>query len=550
MGLGGNCFRTASSRVHRRRAATHRIALLCLIVLLISVLTVACGGGTKDGGGSGSAVRVNVAEAAKSPGARTFRASHEVADPGDESAMPLPSRPTIGTRKQAVTRKASRILRCGIAVFPCPFDGVAQGTFNSPPDPNAAVGAGDIVEVVNDQFRVTNRLGAVLCNGPITLQKLLGGISDNLTDPRVQFDDVNQRFSLSVSPVPPPHSSAAPALFVSASETANPCGMWFVFRLTFTGDAFPTGDFLDFPMLGQDQNALLLSLRTCLQGKDCLKPDGAKFSVFGLPKSTIYSGGQVEFKTFKVDSLTAPVTNAGRPLVASPASFFLAAVPGTGYKLYRLTNSGGSGASLSKTTISDPFSKPSRTVNQPGAGAGAGLDPSDGNITSFPYFDGNLIWFVHDADVDGFPTVRYGRLDTSKNTVETTFAFHNPNSDDFNPSLAVGFAPSGEKVFLNWAFTNTPAGTATTNVFAEGDAHQPLVQIAGPGTVDASGGVLTPAKCVIGSNGCRFGDFSSVSVDPGVAGCAFAAQQYFATDGSWKTRITPIGQCRHIVVHP
>ena len=239
----------------------HRMALLCLIVLLISVLTVGCGGGTKKNAGSGDAIRVNVAEAAKSPNARTFRATHEVADPGDESAAPLPARPTIGTRKQApvATPQPLRIRPCDIAVFPCPFDGVAQGpvgsaTFGSPPDPNAAVGAGDIVEVVNDQFRVTNRLGAVLCNGPITLQKLLGGISDSLTDPRVQFDDVNRRFSLSVTVVPPPHSSAAPAIFVAASETADPCGNWFVFRLTFTGDAFPTGDFLDFPMLGQDQN--------------------------------------------------------------------------------------------------------------------------------------------------------------------------------------------------------------------------------------------------------------------------------------------------------
>jgi hypothetical protein len=100
-------------------------------------------------------------------------------------------------------------------------------------------------------------------------------------------------------------------------------------------------------------------------------------------------------------------------------------------------------------------------------------------------------------------------------------------------------------VFLNWAFTDTPAGTATTNVFAERDASQPLVQIAGPGTVDATGGVVT--LCA-NNNQCRFGDFSSVSVDPGVAGCAFATQQYFATDGSWKTRITPIGQCENIVV--
>jgi hypothetical protein len=530
----------------------HRIALLCLTVVLLSVLTVGCGGGTKKNAGSGDAIRVNVAEAAKSPDARTFRASHEVFDPGDESAAPLPSRPTIGTRKQAAPPQRLRIRPCRIAIFPCPFDGVAQGTtFLSPPDPNAAVGAGDIVEVVNDQFRVTNRLGAVLCNGSITLQKLLGGISDDLTDPRVQFDDVNRRFSLSVTVEPPPGASATPAIFVAASETADPCGQWFVFRLTFSGDDFPTGTFLDFPMLGQDQNALLLSLRTCLKNKDCLKPDGAIFTVFGLPKSTIYSGQHVDFNAFRVDSLTAPVTNAGQPLIASPVSFFLAAVPGTGYKLYRLTNSGGSGASLSKTTSSDPFSKPSRPVNQPGVVST--IDPSDGNITSFPYFDGTFIWFDHVADDDGFPTVRYGKVDPSKNTVQTTFAFHTGSSDDLNPSIAVGFAPSGEKVFLNWAFTDTPAGTATTNVFAEGDARLPLVQIAGPGTVDATGGVVTPSvprSSCDAEHKCRFGDFSSVSVDPGVAGCAFATQQYFATDGSWKTRITPIGQCAQIVVHP
>ncbi len=31
---------------------------------------------------------------------------------------------------------------------------------------------------------------------------------------------------------------------------------------------------------------------------------------------------------------------------------------------------------------------------------------------------------------------------------------------------------------------------------------------------------------------------------------AFAAQQYFASDGSWKTRITPIGTCTSIVALP
>jgi len=290
-------------------------------------------------------------------------------------------------------------------------------------------------------------------------------------------------------------------------------------------------------MLGQDQNALLLSLRSCPKN-NC---SNAIFTVFGLPKSIIYNAQHVDFDAFQVDSLTAPVTNAGQ--VTSAVSFFLAAVPGTGYKLYRLTNNGGSGASLSKTTISDTFSVPSRPVNQPGAPNDT-IDPSDGNITSFPYFDGTFIWFAHDADDDGFPTVRYGRGDPSKNTVETTFAFHSGSSDDFNPSIAVGFTPSGEKVFFNWAFPDASHGIATTNVFAEGSANLPLVQIAGPGTADATGGVVTGCGAK-----CRFGDFSSVSVDPGTPGCAFATQQYFAANGSWKTRITPIGQCESIIVN-
>ena len=521
----------------------------CLTVVLMSILIGISGCHPAKSAGSGDAVRVNFAEAAKSPDARTIPATNQpVFDRGTEPA--LPSKPTSGARKQAAAPaaapQASRIRPCDIAIFLCPFDGVVQDNcdscLSSPPDPNAAAGAGVIVEVVNDLIQVTNRKGAVQCGGPVTLQHLLR-TTDSLTDPRVQFDNVNQRFSLSVT-VSNPGASDTPAMHVAATETQDPCGSWFIYRLTFHGDPYPTGAFLDFPMLGQDQNALLLSLRTCLPKKNCFNSDGAVFTVFGLPKSTIYSGAHVEFDAFQVDSLTAPVTNAGQPMIASPVSFFLAAVPGTGYKLYRLTNSGGAGASLSKTTISDPFSKPSRRVNQPGTSAT--IDPSDGNITSFPYFDGTFILFAHDGDDDGFPTVRYGRVEPSKNSVATTFAFHSGSSDDFNPSVAVGFTPRGERVFLNWAFTDSLAGTATSNVFASGDANQPLVNIAGPGTVDVTGSV---SQC--GTNGqCRFGDFSSVSMDPSVSGCAFATQQYFGTDGNWKTRITPIGQCEEIVVHP
>jgi hypothetical protein len=131
-------------------------------------------------------------------------------------------------------------------------------------------------------------------------------------------------------------------------------------------------------------------------------------------------------------------------------------------------------------------------------------------------------------------------VDTGNNTVVTTWAFHSGSSDDFNPSLAVGIDPHGETVYLTWAFTDTAAGTATSAVFASGDASQPIVKIAGAGTIySPSGGVSTQG---------RFGDFSSVSVDPSVSGCAFATQQYFGANGNWRSRIAPIGQCESIVI--
>jgi hypothetical protein len=496
------------------------------------------------GVGSGAALRVSFTEAAKSADARTRVPSNpDVGDRGE--LLELPSVPTSGSRKQAstpgfATPQTSRIRTCDIAAIPCPFDGVVQDNCanctNPPPDPNAAVGAGRIVEVVNNLIQVTDRLGAVQCGGPVTLNRLLR-TTDGLTDPRVQFDNVNQRFSLSVT-VSSVTASSTPAMWVATSQGEDPCGTWWVYRLTFHGDPYPTGTFLDFPMLGQDTHALLISIRGCLRDKNCFDADGAIFTIFGLPKSIVYSGTHVNFNSFRVDSLTAPVTNAGQPMIESPVSFFLAAVPGTGYKLYRLTNSGGPGAILTKTTISEPFSAPTRRVNQPGTTAT--LDPSDGNITHSPYFDGRFIWFTHGGDAEGFPTVRYGRVDTGNNTVVATWAFHSGSSDDFNPSLAVGIDPHGETVYLTWAFTDTAAATATSAVFASGDASQPIVTIAGAGTIySPSGGVSTQG---------RFGDFSSVSVDPSVSGCAFATQQYFGANGNWRSRIAPIGQCESIVI--
>jgi hypothetical protein len=269
-----------------------------------------------SGGGSARPSVVNFADAVKANGQRFQPVQPQLAPRTDSGTATLPSRPTTGSRPGA---KNGTIRPFAAPAVAANFDGVNQATgcgSCQPPDPNAATSGSEIVEVVNAFIQVTDNSGNVLCNGGITLNRLLRS-TDSLTDPRVQFDNINRRFSLSVT-LNPASTSATPAMWVAASDTDDACGTWRVYRLTFNGSPFPAGTFLDFPMLGQDRNALLISTRNFTPN------NGVNFTVYGLPKATIYAGNAVSFSTFGVASLTAPVSNAGNPMISSPFSYFLA----------------------------------------------------------------------------------------------------------------------------------------------------------------------------------------------------------------------------------
>lgn len=450
----------------------------------------------------------------------------------------LPAKPTVGRksiRAGAAVAGPNRATRSNATtpalirpqVAPAVvnnFDGlnIAQACGGcEPPDPNAAVGANEVVEMVNTSFEVYTKDSIPLCG--IDLNTFFG-TTDGLSDPRVMYDNVNGRYLAVVTDV-----SALPSLWVFATQTNDPCGGWWVFHPGFSGGSFPAGTLLDYPILGQDTNAMLLSTNN-------FTPSGENFTVFGIPKSALYSGSGFSFSAFNTSSFTAPVTNGGIPMIGTGLSYFLGSVPGTGYVLYNLTNSGGPGATLTlQATISSPFNAPSRRANQPGTTQT--LDPLDGRIDWSPINDGNFIWFAHGIDIAGFPGVRYGAIGIAGNNATVAVAFHSGTSDDFNPSVGVGNDPNtgGNFIFVNWAYTDTPNNVATSDTV---DSVQPLAgvpDLIGTG-VDLVNGLSTGED--------RFGDYSSVAIDPTNpnGSCALTTQQYFP-DGNWGTRIARVGTC-------
>jgi hypothetical protein len=452
----------------------------------------------------------------------------------------LPSRPTVGSRPEVPLGKpATAGPNAGAGGAPSVRPLVAPGVVNNfegignavacgcqPPDVNAAVGINQIVETVNLRLQVFTKTGLAACAG-VSLNTFLG-TADSLSDPRVQYDNVNGRYSFSVTVIPA-SGTATPAIWVAASQTSNACGGWFLFRIGFSGGSFPAGTLLDYPILGQDRNALLIAT-------DNFTPTSENFTVFGIPKSAVYAGAGFSFSAFNTASLVAPASNGGIPMISTGFSYFLGAVPGTGYRLYRLTNSGGAGATLTlQATISSPFSAPTRRVNQPGTATT--LDPLDGRIDWSPVNDGNFIWFAHGIDSGGFPTIRYGAISIAANTAAVAVAFRSGTSDDFNPSVGVGNSPTGGNfIYLNWAFTDTPAGVATSDTV---DSVQPG---GGVPNLIATGVVLANGSS---TGQTRFGDYSSSTIDPTNANgsCALVAQQLFAANGLWRTRIARVGVC-------
>jgi hypothetical protein len=406
------------------------------------------------------------------------------------------------------------------------FDGVNQATACGtcfPPDPSAAVGQTEIAQMVNGRLRVTTKTGTINCD--LNLPFFLG-TDDALAHPHIIYDTNSNQYAFIVSVIPT--NDAVPAMWAAISSNDEACGLWNASRITFTGNDFPGGTVLSTTILGQDRNALLVSSQNTT-------PSGTNFTSFAILKSQIINQQTVSFTTFDTQVRTSPATNAGAPLLNTSASFFIGAVPGTGYRLYKLTNPGQSNQSFSFLfTVTSRFNAPSRQVHQPNTTAT--LDPGDGRITANAVFDGAFIWFTHGVDLSGFPSIRYGAVSPVNGGIATASAFRSSNSDDFNPSIAVAPTSGGDRVFLDWNYTDT---SITRGASPTIDTVNP-----GSGVPNLNGTGISLLNGSVSTSQSSFGAFSSFAIDPTAAtNCAVSATEYFQSDGTWRTRVTRVGSC-------
>jgi hypothetical protein len=421
-------------------------------------------------------------------------------------------------------------------VLDADFAGVGQLTacgFCLPPDTHGAAGREHYVEVTNSHLDVWERAGGRRVVS-VSLYGFFGWTETTVFDPRAVYDADAGRWYVAAD-----SDAASPTVqyvHLAVSRTADPVGEWDVYRIDVAQGA--GGTFFDFPQLGVDRRALVLT-GDVFAGAGEGEYLGS--DVLVIPKAELLAGGPVPLQRFEAvagATIAPPIVldDAPRTYLVS-ADVVSPAAPSRALHLLALETSGEPGAAT-VTPLPDvavgPYAVPP-PARQPDVKAQ--LDTLDGRFVNASTQRGRSLWQVHTIADDGFARGRYYRIDTDAGELFQSGPIgRSDTSFDFNMSIA---ANDRGTAFVTWSSTD-PADDRLVQVrFSGRQNDDPKGSMNLPGRLlYASPEVYRPS---IGSRVRRWGDYSAVAMDPVDPGAAWIVNEAVPHEERWGSRIARIG---------
>jgi hypothetical protein len=425
------------------------------------------------------------------------------------------------------------------------FDGVGNGvsgpggtfTVNSaPPDTNAAVGPNHIVETVNTDLAVFNKTTGAIVFGPVAINTLWSGFGggcqvDNDGDPIVTYDRLADRWIISQFQV----TSTPLQQCVAVSKTADPTGAYFRYAFNYSG--FP-----DYPKMGVWPDAYYVSYNmfnnagTSFLGSQVCAFDRAKMLTGAAATQQCFStstsfGGLLPSD---LDGTLLPPTGAPNPVVALGATSTSLAYWKFHVDWTTPANSTFTGpTSLTVPAYTEACGQTGTCIPQSGGGSLDSLSDRLMYRAAYRSFaDGHhSIVTNHAVTVGTNVGVRWYelRVDAANNlsafqagtyAPDTAFRWMGSAAMDQAGNIALGFSTSSSTTKPSIRYTGRLAGDAA-------------------GTMTQGEGTIITGAGAQGSTLSRWGDYSSLQIDP-VDDCTFwYANEYIPANGTfnWKTRI-------------
>ncbi len=420
------------------------------------------------------------------------------------------------------------------------FDGIGNGIAgfavnSAPPDTNGDIGLNHYVQTVNTDFAIYNKSGTLLY-GPVPINTLWSGFgggcqTNNDGDPTVVYDRIANRWVISQFSV-----STTPYLqCVAVSQTPDPTGAWY--RYSFSYANFP-----DYPKMGFWPDAYYVSFNMFSNGGNSF----AGATVCAYDRTKMLSGQAATQQCFNTSTtyggiLPADLTGTRQPPAGSPNYVLGLGATSSTLVFWKFhvdwttpANSTFTGpTALAVASYTEACGSSGTCIPQ--VGTTQQLDSlSDRLMYRLAYRnfgDHEALVVNHSVTAGSGVGIRWYEI-RSPGTTPTLFqqGTYAPDSNyrwmgsiamDQAGNMALGYNLSGSTIHPQIHYTGRLAGSAA-GVMDQGE-----------------GTIINGAGSQTGSSLSRWGDYSSMTVDPSDDCTFWYTTEYIPSNGAfnWRTRI-------------
>jgi hypothetical protein len=417
----------------------------------------------------------------------------------------------------------------------------------APPDTNASVGSTEVVETVNLSYVVFSKSSGALVAGPFSLSSLFANAGDNCTngftsDPVVDYDKADGRWVITFLAATPggPIGVSAPFLqCIAVSQTSAAEGAYYAYAFDLSGLGGSDTALNDYPKLGVWPDAYYMAFNEF----DAIFGifDGASPCAFDRTSMLVGSPAEaVCFYPFSNEASLLPSDLDGAtPPASGEPDFYVGSLNGSSrFHLWKFhvdfstpNNSTFSGpTSLKVARYSEACGGGNCIPQPPGGEALASLGDRMMFRNAYRNFGGHESLVVsHSVAVSGRTGIRWYEVRNPKGTPsiyqqgtfspDTNYRWMSSLAMDKAGDIALGYSVSSSSVFPSIRYTGRVPS-------------DPL------GTMEAEASIVA-GKGVQFSTSNRWGDYSSMAIDPGDDCTFWYAQEYILASGSfnWSTRL-------------
>jgi hypothetical protein len=380
-----------------------------------------------------------------------------------------------------------------------------------PPDPHLAVGPNHVVAMVNGAIAFLDKAGNRLFQDEIEGGNGFWGsvgATSFVFDPEVVFDPHDQRFiAMACEDI----TGSSSYFLLAVSDDADPEGTWYKYRIDATAYA---DDFLDSGNLAVDADAVYLTGDVWTS---------VNYMIYILDKAPLLTGAPAVI----TNTLTITGTQShGIPVIYgnAPAMYMIEhfeSSSNNSVRLHAITDPLGSPNRVTATVTVPAYGRPS---NPPQMGTSTRPEMFDARFWHCVWRNGSL-WAAHHA---GNPIrARWYQIATNGWPAGGTPSLVQSGEIDPGPDI---------HTFFNSITVDALGNAATCFARSASDEYISMSR-ATRLAADPAGTMAPPVmlKESSGTSGSRWGDYSTVAVDPADGVTFWAHHEYAPSSNNWNT---------------